>query len=309
MHPDTLEAITRSAAIPSMPLVASRCYEITQDPMCSYNKLVEVLSTDPGMAGEVLRLSNSAMFGVSRQVESLKQAIALLGIRRVRDLVLTRYMVQTLDQIKTDPIDISYFWRRSVTTAVVATRLAAEKAPRRRDEMFIAALLADVGVIVLLRALPDKYRRIAAAYRPLGGEEWLTQEQVALGVEHGEVSARVLEAWNLPASMAEAVRYHHTRTETIPEGNSARELAPIIHVAGVVAAGLCEARDPAVTAERFVKAMADAGFVPSDLVTVLSSVETDVLNLAAMLKVDVVPAKTYKLIAEKVCEKLAQPVG
>src|SRR2546423_22112 len=104
MHTQTLEAIKRSSTIPSMPLVATRCMEITQDPNCSYNDLVELLNTDPGIASDILRLANSPLFGVSRKVSVLKQAVTLLGVKRIRNLVLARYLVQSLEHAQTELI-------------------------------------------------------------------------------------------------------------------------------------------------------------------------------------------------------------
>lgn len=309
MHRDTIEAITRSAAIPSMPLVATRCFELTQDPLCSYEKLVELLGTDPGIAAEILRLANSAMFGVVRQVNSLKHAVALLGLGRVRDLVLTRYMVQSLSRAKTDPIDITYYWRRSLTTAVIASRLAAAQNSRRREEIFIGGLLADVGVIVLTQALPSKYGPAAQCYKPLGGDGWMQQEQSILNIEHGEVSAMVLEAWSLPELLVEGVRAHHGPYDSLDAANGSLEVARLIGAAGNIAPVLCEAADPAKAAAVCVEAMGRVNLDPGVLIQLLPSVQSDVESLADTLKLDVVPARAYKLIAEQIGKKLLTPVG
>jgi HD-like signal output (HDOD) protein len=308
MQSDTLEAISRSAAIPSMPLVATRCYEMSQDPLCSYDKIVELLSTDPGIAAEILRIANSAMFGLVRQVDSLKQAIALLGLTRVRDLVLMRYMVQSLNTAKTDPIDLSYFWRRCTGGAIVAGKLAATKAPRRRDEAFIAGLLADVGVVILTQALPSKYKPIAAQYRPLGGDAWKGQEREVLGVSHGQVSAMVLEAWSLPGAIVESVRHHHDPIDAIPTDSPARDIAPLIGAAQTIAGAISEASDPARAAAHCVEAMEGIKLSPAVLVDALPSIESDIENLATALKVDVIPSKTFKLIADQIAKQITVPV-
>jgi len=307
MHRDTIEAITRSAAIPSMPLVATRCFEMTQDPLCSFDKLVELLSTDPGIAAEILRLANSAMFGVARQVESLKQAIALLGLSRVRDLVLMRYMVQSLNRAKTDPIDITYYWRRSLTTAVVSSRLASATTSRKREEIFIGGLLADVGVVILTQALPSKYEPIASQYRPLGGDMWMNSESAVMEVTHGEVSAMVLESWSLPALLVDAVRHHHGPYDALPADSPARDVARMIGAAGAIAACLCEAQDPARAATRCIDAMSPVGLDPAVLSEMLPNVQNDVESLAETLKLDVIPSRTYRLIAEQIARKLLAP--
>ncbi len=306
---ETLEAIRRSAAIPSMPMVATRCFEITQDPNCSYDKLVELLSTDPGIAAEILRMSNSALFGVARQVTSLKQAIALLGLKRLRDLVLTRYLVQRIDEQRSDLVDVSYFWRRSLTTAVVASRLADAVLPRRRDEAFVAGLLADVGVVVLSRALPSKYGPIARKYKPLGGTSWMDDEHKLLGLTHGEVSAVVLEEWSLPASIVEAARYSDRPAALIPADSPGLKLSPLVTAATVVARTLCEAQNPATSATECLAALEPLELGPGVLAEMLPRIEADVEAMAAMLRIDVIPNKIFKLIAEQVSSQLKSPAG
>lgn len=305
MQQPTLDAILQSASVPSMPAVAARCYEITQDAQCSYSDLVAALSADPGLASEVLRLSNSALFGVSRRVGSLRQAVALLGLRRVRDLVITRYMVQAFSRMQIDAIDMSHFWRRSVGTAVVATRLAAAKGSKRQDEIGMAGLLADVGVVLFALAAPDPYRPIAEQYRPLGGDDWIAHEQSRFGFGHAEVAARLLDQWFLPDVLVNAIRYHHHAAQDMPSDRPGAELAPLIDAAQVVASGLCEARDPRLTASRIARSFDQIGLDPHQFEAILSSVESDVLALSAVLKVDVIPAHAYHLIAEKVAEHCA----
>lgn len=298
MHAETLEAIRRSAAIPSMPLVATRCFEITQDPHCDYDALVGLLSTDAGIAAEILRLSNSPLFGVARKVTSLKQAVGLLGLRRLRDLVLTRYLVQRLDDSKDDALDLAYFWRRSLTTAVIAARLSDVIAPAERDQAFMAGLLADVGVVVLLRALPSRYRPIAEHYRPLGGEGWIAEEQRLLGVGHAEVSAVVLEEWRLPESLVNAVRLHHAPA-------SSDVLAPIVGAASTVARVLCEAQDAATAADECAAACESVGLGLDALARCLPEIEGDVKSLAEMLRIEIVANRIFHLIAEQIANRVA----
>lgn len=305
MHAETLEAIRRSAALPSMPLVATRCFEMTNDPLCSFDRLVELLSTDPGIAADVLRMANSPLFGMMREVRSLKHALSLLGLKRTRELVLTRYMVQRIEQSGSSLIDMTYYWRRSLTTAVVAAHLADTVLPKRRDEAFVAGLLADSGVLVLARALPSRYQPLAAQYAPFGGDGWIGQEQALLGVTHADVSAMVLEEWSLPGELVEAVRAHHLvcAAREAPD-DAVGALASLVGAAGTVGRLLCEARDPADSAENCANALDAAGMDVGVLVNCFPMVERDVESLAALLRIDVIPDKIYKLIATHIQQQL-----
>ena len=146
MKASVLETIKKSAAVPSMPQVVMRFLEIMQDPDFKYRGLAKVLSTDAGTVSEVLRLSNSALFGVRNKVVSLQQGLTLLGPKRVRSLLLGRYLVDSMSKKRISGLDMSYFWRRSLASSVLAYHFAKDLLPRHQDETFIGALLADIGV-------------------------------------------------------------------------------------------------------------------------------------------------------------------
>jgi len=109
MKASVLETIKKSAAVPSMPQVVVRFIEIMQDPSFEYRDLVKVLSADPGTVSEVLRLANSALFGVRNKVVSLQQALTLLGPKRTRSLLLGRYLVDAMSHKQIAGLDMSYF--------------------------------------------------------------------------------------------------------------------------------------------------------------------------------------------------------
>ncbi len=304
MQSETLESIKRSASIPSMPLVATRCYEMTQDTNCDYNKLVELLSTDPGIAASVLRLANSPLFGVTRQVSSLKHAIALLGVTRIRDLVLARYLVQKTEELKCDLVDISYYWRISVTTAILASKFSNALLPARRDEAFMIGLLADLGVLVLAQALPEQYKPIASRYQPHSGDAWMQGEYNLMGVTHGEVTALVLEQWNLPEIMCEAVRHHHASPADLPENADANLLARIVGGTSAIARVMSQTMpvEEAVTICR--AAMDRVELDVKVLVKALDGLEEDIEQMAELIQVDVLNSRVFAVLVKQLAENL-----
>ncbi len=300
MQAETLEAIQRSAAIPSMPMIATRCYEMTSDPNCNYDRLIELLSTDAGMAADVLRLSNSALFGVIRQVTSLKQAVTLLGVRRIRDLVLSRYLVHKLRDARDELIDIHHFWRRSLATGILAARIAEAAKTRGRDEAFLAGLLADVGVVILGRALPRQYGLITPHYRAADATLWTNLELAQLGVAHPEVSALVLEQWSLPQSIVDAVRHHHSVKGPMADAQASPDIAGVIGAAGDVARWLCNATaTPDAAMLGCMDAMKGIGLDAGILATAMSAISADMQGMSRLLGVDVVDTKTFAAIGEK----------
>lgn len=305
MDHSILDLLKRSAAIPSMPQVAARFLEIVQDPEFDYDEVVEVLSTDPGTASELLRLANSPLFGVTRKITSLTQALTLLGLKRVRSLVLGRYIVDSIEHKGTVSIDTSYYWRRSLTTAVLAAQFADPLEPQLREEAFISGLLADIGVVVLDEALPDQYHPIAERYRPHGSVDLSETEVQAIGVSHGQVSAMILEHWRLPDVVCLAVRDHALApsTDGMPNKN---KLAPIVGAADRIGKYLCETPNQIEQVIDFCRqSMASIGLEPSVLGKLLAEIEPQITDFASVLKVDVISSKVYALIAQKLQEELS----
>jgi HD-like signal output (HDOD) protein len=307
MNPKVAEAIRQSAAVPSIPQVVMRFLEVIQDPNFNYDDVVKVLSVDAGMVSEVLRLSNSALFGVSRKVTTLKQALTLLGPRRTRSLVIGRYLTEAVGNTGEGLIDRSYFWRRSLASAVIAARIADEVCPRQRDEVFLGALLADVGVTILAEALPEEYAPVATQYAPHGDGFGVELEERTLSASHAEVSAMVLAEWSLPDSICTAVRLSHDNT--VESTNEANHMAMVINASDRVGKLLCEIPDVTQSAEECVAAMQFVGAELAVLEKVLGEVEADVEELAGMLKIDVIPSAVYAKIAEAIRERLAVGAG
>jgi len=303
MNAKVADAISKSAAVPSIPQVVTRFLEVIQDPNFDYDDVVKAIGADAGTVSEILRLANSALFGVSRKVTSLRQALTLLGPRRTRSLVLGRYLVEAVGGTGGEFVDRNYFWRRSLAAAVIGARLADDLCPRLRDEVFLSALLADVGVSILAEAMPHEYGPIAQAYAPHGGVISPEAEQKAVGATHAEVSAMVLAEWSLPDPLCEAVRLSHdANVEAVSEGT---HMARIINAADRVGRMLCEIPDVAKSAEECAAAMEFVGAELHVLARILGEVEKAVEELAAILKIDVIPSQVYTKIAEAVRDRLA----
>lgn len=297
-----LELLKRSAAIPSMPQVATRFLEIVQEPDFDFKDVVEVLSTDPGTASEILRLANSSLFGITRQVTSLVQALPLLGIKRVRSLVLGRYIVDSINQKSNGRIDRSYYWRRSVTTAILSARLADALAPKLREEAFISGLLADIGVMVLDDAMPERYRPIAEQYQPGGNVDLAQAEQTLLDSTHAEVSAVVLEHWQLPEVICEAVRHHPWESRS----EHGASLANIVGSSDRIAKYLCERpADIEVVLTDCQKIVEELDLDPAVLADRLQELEVQIRDFAELLHVELIHSKLYELIATEIRQKMA----
>lgn len=302
MKASVLETIKKSAAVPSIPQVVLRFLEIMQDPSFEYRDLVKVLSADAGTVSEVLRLANSALFGVRNKIVSLQHALTLLGPKRVRSLLLGRYLVDSMSKKQVGGLDMSYFWRRSLASSVVASHFAEVLVSRQRDEASIGALLADIGIPILVEALPDGYTPIAAQFKPQGTPVTPEQELEAIEVTHAQVSAMVLAHWKLPEEVTNAVNLH--QSDSPGEGNVAT-IARILNASDRIAKLLCEIPDPQEVTVVCTEATSFVGADVGILVKLLPTIENDIEELADTLRIDVIPSSVYALVAKSVQDLLS----
>ncbi len=302
MNAKVLDAIKKSAAVPSMPQVVARFLEIMQDPDFSYADLVKVLSVDAGTVSEVLRLANSALFGIRNKVVSLRQAMTLLGPKRIRSLVLGRYLVDTISQKSVTGLDMSYFWRRSLAASVVASRLAERQMLRHRDEAFLGALLADIGIPILAEALPERYEPIVREYAPHGRIVPPQEELRAVDVTHGDVSSMVLAHWGLPEMICTSVNLQHSPA---PGEGDAAEVACLLNAGDRIAKLLCEFSGVEDVVSICTHAMELAGVELTTLIELLPTIEGDIEELASALRMDVIPGSVYELLVKTLHSQLA----
>jgi HD-like signal output (HDOD) protein/GGDEF domain-containing protein len=206
--PTTLNTLSffvhRTRQIYSLPGVALEVLELTGQPRVDCRKLKECIEHDPALVGKILRVVNSSLFGINREVSDLNQALALLGIKPLKLLVLGFSLSEAIFQGKTGEA-MQHAWRHTLTRAVAARELCEAAWRIRGDEAFTAALLAGLGKFVLLDELGDAYATLLAG--STNSATSLTQlEQAALGFDHSELSAELLSHWNLPPSLVDAVR-------------------------------------------------------------------------------------------------------
>lgn len=183
----------------SPPEIYRRVRRLGQQPDTSAATLAEVIGNDPGLAARLLRLANSAFFSMPQQVQDIEEAVRLVGIRELQDLVLASEVIQKFHAIPADLVDIYTFWRTSIRSAVIARSLArrSRQLARESDVLFTAALLHGVGNLVIYTRIPEFGRKALLEHRY---RRWsLEQAQRAvIGFDFTEVGAALAQSWELP---------------------------------------------------------------------------------------------------------------
>ena len=197
--------------MPSLPTTVSKVLEVCNNPKTSPIDLDRVIQLDPVLMGRVLKLINSAYYGLGNQVTSLVRAIIMLGVNTVKNLALSSAVLGNVSS-KTDfhALNSDAFWRHSLCVGVTAKLIAKDRGidPKILEEYFAAGLLHDIGKIPLNNTLADEYVRAMA----LADREHISivqAERRELGIDHCEAGALIAEAWKLSGAIADTVRSHH----------------------------------------------------------------------------------------------------
>lgn len=190
--------------LPPLNEVARHLIGLLGDDRVSARDLDHVIRNDQALTARVLRLANSSTFGKSRRIASLTDAVILLGDGRLADLVLG---VSAFDAVGSDELGpfAAAAWDHSIDCAAAARAVAGLTDAISPDTAFVAGLMHDIGLLVMLRAAPAEMAAVLTG----DPEDPLAAERRLLGLNHPQVGQRMLEKWNLPTALCEAVRLHH----------------------------------------------------------------------------------------------------
>jgi diguanylate cyclase (GGDEF)-like protein len=205
---DLAGQLEKCTSLPSPPAVASRIIELGQDPDVSIGEVAKTVSMDPALSAKILRIANSPLYGRRRKTDNLRQAFILLGLNGTMTMALSFSLVSSLSgQQRGDGLDYATFWRRSILAAASARVLAAHRRLAGSEDYFLAALLQDIGMLALDRAVPDLYRGIGEVQRDQELVRGVEREKI--GADHAAVGAWLLERWALPEILQRGVAGSH----------------------------------------------------------------------------------------------------
>ncbi|OQY45220.1 MAG: hypothetical protein B6240_09085 [Desulfobacteraceae bacterium 4572_87] len=221
--------ISKIQTLPSVSRVATRILALLDDPDSTADEVQNVLRLDPGLTANILKLTNSAYFGLPNKVGSVRQAVVMLGWKRLVKIVLATCVNAVMDKpIPGYDLPPGELWRHSVAVSVTAEGLMKELNLPVDDEIFTAALLHDLGKQVMGEFVAEDLNAIRLTAEK--GVPFQMAEREVLGTDHAEMGGMLVEKWSFPSKFVEAVRWHH-------EPDSAENpstLVDIVHVANVL---------------------------------------------------------------------------
>ncbi len=228
-RPTAKSLVTGSIRLVSLPEVCLRVNEMLDDPDTSASDFGLVISQDTGLTARLLKIVNSSFYGFSSRIETVSRAVAIIGLRELRGLVIAASAVEIFSRIPTDVLNMVRFWRHSVYCGVVARLLAERCHVLHSERLFVAGLLHDIGKLIICNRLPEQARVVQEKISNRDGLDFEI-EQTMLGFDHAEVGGELLSSWLMPQSLINAVRYHH-----FPDQAEAFEIeVAIVHIANAM---------------------------------------------------------------------------
>jgi HD-like signal output (HDOD) protein len=203
-----LEAILHPSRLPTVPAVAVKVAEAATHPDCLPCDIGAIIANDPGFSAALIHAVNAARDGPGRSVGSIERAVLVVGLNRVRALALSLSLPPLRPQSRYVPAALEHS-QISVGGAIFARELAARLNRPSPDDDLNAALLRDLGVLLVQQTFPAAWAQLIARQGDPLGEEACAREREVFGVDHAEVGAEVLKRWGVPDEITEPIRHHH----------------------------------------------------------------------------------------------------
>lgn len=199
--------IRRTGDLPPMPKVAQKILTVVSNPETSAKDLQKIISSDQALAAKILKISNSALFSLMKEISSLSHAIMILGFSTIKSIVLTS-SAQSIFKGSKQSLKDKILWEHSVFVAIASRIICEKRYPSLKESAFTGGLLHDIGKAILSKSLEREYDQI---FQEIYGtkQSFIDYENELFGFNHTDVGYLVLQKWNISNILEEIVHFHH----------------------------------------------------------------------------------------------------
>jgi len=218
-----------AAEVYSLPQLYERLNLVINHPRSSVSDITRIISEDVGLSSCILKLANSPMFGYHTKIDSISNAVTIIGTQQLRDMALAVSVINVFRDIPEGLINMTFFWQHSITIGIVARILATCRREANVERFFVAGILHDVGQLILCTRAPELVQEMISVSRKSGNPHFAVQRSI-LGFDHGDLGGKLLKRWRIPALITEPVACHHApeRAGLFPMETSLMHVADVI---------------------------------------------------------------------------------
>jgi putative nucleotidyltransferase with HDIG domain len=216
--------------VASPPTVYTELQKAINNPDATFLDYENIIKVDPSLTARLLKVVNSAFFGLTAKVETITHALTIIGIVQLTDMALATEMMNKFKGIPKDLLDVESFWKHCIATGLASRLIARYKNEENSEQYYVAGMLHDLGTLVYVNDVPEEARQVLAICQK-GGASLASVENKFFGFTHADVGAALMAKWNLPEKYQEAVRHHHnpSRAKKFPL------FVGIIHLGDIIA--------------------------------------------------------------------------
>ena len=230
---DKIEEILKGLEkLPTLPGIAMKILELVRDEDTNLKAIADVLSTDPPLSAQVLKLINSPSFGIRTQVTSVPHAVSLLGINTVKNLALSFSLLRDYPKGKKENFDYTSFWKESLIGAVSCKLIAQKIIPSFSEDAFFLGLIHNIGILALIQCMSQQYSLVLTEKERTLCSYHEAENQI-LGFNHMKVGEYLIRTWGLPETFFLPVGYHHNPENLDTEVSEIERLTKILHLSSL----------------------------------------------------------------------------
>ena len=214
--PDAQALLDKFKDAKTLPHVAIKVTQLVNDPNSTMQDFEETISLDPILVTKLLRQVNSPYFGLSNKVDSIAKAVVFVGMKNLRNLVAVEALRDIFDdKNETAGFSRKHLWLHSATVAILADMIGKRIFGDGREDLFLAGIIHDIGLIIEDQVAGDKLREACALYQP-GKNNLIECEREVIGTDHCSVGLLLAKEWKMPDDVLKAIRYHHIKDKPVP---------------------------------------------------------------------------------------------
>jgi putative nucleotidyltransferase with HDIG domain len=225
MAKDLRSIVRKIAELPTLPQVVTVIISLIDSPDSSAEDINKVMEKDPSLVGKILKLVNSAYYGLPNKVNSVRQAIVILGFSTVKSLAISASVFDMFDSSREEGFDREEFWTHSIGCGCVARLVGQREAGVDQETSFVVGLLHDIGKMVLDQYAPQEFDSIIHLAKERRVSFLEAETEVLVETNHAQIGAWVAEQWKLSDELIEAIRHHHDLSNV--EDHTTKSLAAV----------------------------------------------------------------------------------
>lgn len=232
MKTNITELVQGVGGLVTLPDVFIRINQLVENPNSTTSEIAKAIGQDPSFTVRLLRVANSSFYGLSSSIDTVSKAVSVIGTSQIRSLALATAVASSFDGLPNTLVSMEHFWRHSLYCALVARILAKQARKCDPDAVFTAALLHDIGELVIFNRLPQQAKESLLLVLDSADEMPVFQaERQIMGFDHSHVGGELARQWKLPPLLEECIEFHHD----IQSAQRFQREVALVHIANILA--------------------------------------------------------------------------